>query len=63
MFKFLGLVVGIYTIIALISGSIKTRAGLGGRTIWRKREANYYWLVVAIYSSASIALLSIPSPF
>ena len=63
MFKLLGLMVGIYVIVALISGAVKTRAGIRGRTIWRKREANYFWIVIALYASASIALLSIPSPF
>lgn len=63
MLKLLGLVVGIYTLISVISGAVHTRGGFKGRRIFRKRESQYFWIVIMIYASVSVALLSIPSPF
>ena len=63
MLKILGLIVGIYTLISVISGAVNTRGGFKGRRIFRKRDPQYFWIVIMIYASVSVALLSVPSSF
>jgi len=57
MFKALGVLVGLYTLYAAVTGSVYAKSGPGGRTVSRQESPEYFWIVIAIYAGLSAALL------
>jgi hypothetical protein len=55
-FKLLGFLLFAYTVMAVIQGRIVSRAGLWGRVLRKDETPDNFWLTVAIYIVASIAL-------
>lgn len=59
MFKFLGILVGLYTVYAAVSGEAFAKSGLGGRTVSRAHSPRYFWAVIACYAALALALVFI----
>lgn len=59
MFKLLGVLVGLYTILAAFKGEVFAKSGVWGRTISKHDSPEYFWVVIAIYGALSVALLTI----
>jgi hypothetical protein len=59
MFKILGIVLGFYTLYALIQGEVYTKSGAWGRTVSRVGSPEYFWLVITIYFALSGALITL----
>jgi hypothetical protein len=59
VFEPLGLLVGIYTAYAALTGSVYAKSGPGGRLVSREESPEYFWLVIAIYAGLSVALLTV----
>ena len=57
MFKILGVLVGIYTVIAAVKGEVYARHRAWGRTVLKDEEPRYFWVVIGIYAVLSVALL------
>ena len=57
MFKVLGVLVALYTAYAATRGEIYAKSGPGGRTVSRQDSPEYFWVVIVIYASLSVALL------
>ena len=57
MFKFLGVLVALYTLYAIVTGSVYAKSGPGGRTVSRQDSPEYFWVVITIYAGLSAALL------
>jgi hypothetical protein len=59
LFKMLGIVIGLYAAYAALSGKVYARSGPAGRMVTRRESPRYFWIVVVIYASLSLALLTI----
>ena len=59
MFKLLGALVGVYTLVAAVKGEVHAKSGLWGRTISKHESPEYFWIVIAVYGALSLALLTI----
>ena len=59
VFKFLGILVALYTVYAAIDGKVYAKSGPWGRTISRADSPRYFWVVIAIYAGLSVALLTV----
>ena len=59
MFKMLGILVALYTAYAVIEGRVYAKSGPWGRTVSRMDSPEYFWVVIAIYTGLSIALVFI----
>jgi hypothetical protein len=59
MFKLLGALVGVYTLVAAVKGEVYAKSGVWGRTISKHESPEYFWIVIAIYGALSVALLTI----
>ena len=59
MFKVLGIILAIYTVYAAIAGEVYAKSGASGRKVSRQETPTYFWVVVAIYSALSIALVTV----
>jgi hypothetical protein len=57
MFKVLGVLLGLYTIYAVLTGAVYAKSGPGGRTVSKAESPEYFWLVIAIYAGLSAALV------
>jgi hypothetical protein len=59
MFKLLGALVGVYTLVAAMKGMVHAKSGAWGRTISRRESPEHFWIVIAIYGALSVALLTV----
>lgn len=59
MFKILGILVGLYTLYAAITGEVYEKSGAGGRTVSKADSPEYFWVVVVIYAGLSVALITV----
>jgi hypothetical protein len=59
MFKLLGALVGLYTLVAALKGVVYAKSGMWGRTISKYESPEHFWIVIAIYGALSVALLTI----
>jgi hypothetical protein len=59
MFKALGVLVGLYTLYAVIKGEVYAKSGIWGKTISRMDSPAYFWVIVAIYAGLALALATI----
>lgn len=57
MFKTLGALVALYTIYAATKGEVYAKSGAWGRTVTRADSPEYFWVVIAIYATLSLALI------
>ena len=57
MFKLLGAVIGLYTLLAAFKGVVYAKSGMWGRTISKRESPGHFW--IAIYCVLSVALLTI----
>jgi hypothetical protein len=59
MFVFLGIAIGIYTIISAYTGNVWARSRFSGRMIVREDTPIYFWSVIACYALLAIALMTV----
>lgn len=59
MFRILGVLVGLYTLYAIMRGEVTARDGPGGRTVSRAKSPEYFWVVVVTYAALSVALMTV----
>jgi hypothetical protein len=59
MFMLLGVLVGLYALVAAVTGEVYAKAGAWGRTVSRADAPEYFWIVIAVYGALSIALLTV----
>ena len=59
MFQVLGVLVGLYTVYAVIHGEVYAHSGPLGRTVSRADSPQYFWAVIVIYAGLSVALMTI----
>jgi hypothetical protein len=59
MFKVLGLMVGVYTLYAAVTGEVYAKSGAWGRTVSRAESPEYFWVVIAIYAGLALALATV----
>ena len=61
MFKILGVIVALYAAWAAWEGKVYAKSGglRGGRTIVRREEPRYFWIVVGIYGVLGAALMTV----
>ena len=59
MFKALGILLAGYVLYAIIRGEVVAKAGPGARLIAKQESTRYFWVVIAIYSCLSLALLTV----
>lgn len=57
MFKLVGALVGLYTVVAAVKGEVYAKHRAWGRTIRKEEEPRYFWSVIGIYAAPSVALL------
>lgn len=56
MFKALGLLVGLYVLYAWVTGEVRVKSGLWGKSVSRVESPVEFWFVLAIYAGLAIAL-------
>jgi hypothetical protein len=59
MFKMLGILLALYTLYAALKGEVYAKSGAWGRTVTRDGSPEYFWLVIIIYFSMSVALITL----
>lgn len=59
MFKLLGTLLAVYTLVAASRGEVHARHRAWGRTTRRADEPRRFWVVIAIYAALSGALLTV----
>jgi hypothetical protein len=59
VFKILGILVGLYTLYAIVKGEIYAKSGISGKTVTRTDSPGYFWVIAAIYAGLGIALLTV----
>jgi hypothetical protein len=59
MFKLLGALLALYTVQAAVKGEVYAKSGIWGRTIYRDQSTWYFWSVILIYATLSLALLTV----
>jgi uncharacterized BrkB/YihY/UPF0761 family membrane protein len=59
MFKVLGVLVAVYTAHAAFRGEVFARSGAWGRTVTRSDSPRYFWVVIGVYATLSVALVTI----
>ncbi|CAG0929818.1 MAG: hypothetical protein EFKGCFLK_01931 [Rhodocyclaceae bacterium] len=59
MFKLLGVLLAMYVIHAVVTGSVVAKAGPGKATVLRAESPEYFWIVIVIYAGLSLALLTV----
>lgn len=58
MFKALGLVLAVYVVVAIVSGQVMVKAGMGGRRVHRDESPEYFWVCIVIYAGLAVALMT-----
>lgn len=59
MFKLLGLLVGLYTLYAIVTGEVYARSGVWGKRVLRAQSPEYFWVMIVIYGILAIALVTV----
>jgi hypothetical protein len=57
MFRIIGVLVALYTLYALVTGSVWAKAGISAREILRQESPGNFWTVIVIYTALSVALI------
>lgn len=58
-FDLLGVVVALYVVYSVYSGSVVARSGIGWRRHERDVQPRSYWSVIVVYTVLAIALITI----
>jgi hypothetical protein len=58
-FPALGLVVAIYVAYAASTGEVYVKSGLWGRRLQKDDSPLYFWAVIVIYATLSLALITV----
>lgn len=58
-FDLLGVLVAIYVVYSVYSGSVMARSGISWRRHERDGQPRSFWSVIAVYSLLAIALITI----
>jgi hypothetical protein len=59
VFKVLGIFVGLYTLYAALKGEVYAKSGASGKVVTRAESPGYFWVIIAIYASLSVALVTV----
>jgi hypothetical protein len=59
MFKLLGALLALYTVYAAFDGKVYAKSGPWGRIVSRAQSPEYFWVVIAVYTGLSAALLTL----
>lgn len=59
IFKLLALLVGIYTLYAVVAGEVFEKSGIWGRTITRKDSPVDFWMTIVIYAGLAVAMATV----
>jgi hypothetical protein len=59
MFHLLGVAVGTYVVVALVTGEVIAKSGPWARRIERAQAPGRYWTTLAIYAGLTAALLTV----
>lgn len=59
MFKVIGAALAVYVCYAIVSGGVYAKSGISGRNVLREDSPRYFWVVIAIYSALSLALVAL----
>jgi hypothetical protein len=59
MFNIPGVLVGLYTLYAAVTGEVYAKSGVWGRTVSRVESPDYFWVVITIYAGLSVALITV----
>lgn len=59
LFKLLGLLLALYTLLSVLRGEVYAKERAWGRTFRRAEEPGWFWSIIVIYSGLSIALLTV----
>lgn len=59
MFKLVGALLALYTTYAAISGQVFAKSGISGRTVLKAESPGYFWVVIVIYATLSVALITV----
>ena len=59
VFKILGALLGLYTLYAALKGEVYAKRGASGRVVSRADSPEYFWVIIAIYTGLSLALVTI----
>lgn len=59
LFKALGIILAIYTVVAANAGSVYAKRGITSSTVDREDSPTYFWVVIACYAALAIALLTV----
>jgi len=57
MFRIIGVMVAMYTLYAVVMGSVWAKAGIGAKEILREETPGSFWTVIVIYIGLSAALI------
>ncbi len=57
MFKLLGALVALYTVMSAMRGEVYAKHRAWGRMIHKEEEPRYFWSVIGIYAVLSVALM------
>jgi hypothetical protein len=58
-FKFVGVLLALYIVQCLSSGSVKVRAGWGSRVYGRDSAPGQFWMAIVIYGLLCVALVAV----
>ncbi len=59
MFEMIGALLSAYVLYAISKGEVYAKSGPGGQTVLKRESPTYFWIIIAIYSGLSIALMII----
>lgn len=59
MFRILGLLVGLYTVYAVVTGRVLAKSGPWGTTVTRAESPDSFWVVIVIYAMLALALVTV----
>ncbi|WP_146908100.1 hypothetical protein [Arenimonas daejeonensis] len=56
MFKLIGVLVALYTALAVLRGEVFAKHRAWGQTVRRDERPRYFWAVIGVYSLLALAL-------
>ena len=59
LFKLLGVLLAVYTVISVGRGEVYARHRAWGRTTRREEQPGWFWTIIVIYAGLSLALMTV----
>jgi len=59
LFKLLGVLLALYTLLSVLRGEVYAKDRAWGRTFRRADEPRWFWSIIVIYCGLSVALLTV----